>query len=41
MDDYDWDALNYLEGRCMDSVYEDGKQFYPKWEDDDNFGKDE
>lgn len=30
MDDYDWDALNWLEGRCMDMTDEDGKQSYPE-----------
>ena len=28
-DDYQWDALDYLEGRCMDYVDEDGKECYP------------
>lgn len=34
MDDYDWDALNYLEGRCMDYADEDGKQCYPEEEEE-------
>lgn len=29
MDDYDWAALDWLEGRCMDNVEEDGKECYP------------
>lgn len=35
MSDYDYDALNYLEGRCMDSAIEDGKQCYPVYDEDD------
>lgn len=35
MDDYDWYALDYLEGRCMDMVYEDGKQSYPDDREDE------
>lgn len=32
---YDYDALDYLEGRCMDNVIEDGKQCYPVYDEDD------
>lgn len=39
-DDYDYDALNYLEGRCMDSVYDCDKQCYPVYEDEDEGGED-
>ena len=34
MDDYSWDALDWLEGRCMDSAYEDGKECYPEDEEE-------
>lgn len=29
MDDYDWAALDYLEGRCMDNYDAEDKQCYP------------
>lgn len=35
MDDYDWDALNWLESRCMDYAEVDGKQCYPDYEPND------
>lgn len=35
-EDYAYDCACYLEGRCMDSVIEDGKQFYPQYEDEDS-----
>ena len=34
MDDYDWDALNWLEGRCMDYADADGKTCYPEEEEE-------
>lgn len=34
-EDYSYYAMNYLEGRCMDSVIEDGKQFYPEYDEED------
>ena len=34
-DDYDYDALNYLEGRCIDNVYDDGRQCWRDEEEDE------
>lgn len=36
MDDYDWDALSWLESRCMDYADADGKQCYPDDREDED-----
>lgn len=33
MDDYDWAALDWLEGQCMDG-YEESRECYPDPEED-------
>lgn len=33
-DEYSWDALDWLESRCMDNADVEDKQCYPKGEED-------
>ena len=35
-EDYSYYAMNYLEGRCMDSAIDCDKQCYPVYEDEDS-----
>ncbi len=33
-EDYDYYALNYLEGRCMDGAIDCDKQCYPQYDEE-------